>query len=957
MKQSGKKNRKKQCIRLLAALLCAAMMPVSVADSAEEKAFYQAGEPFFQTDFAGYRGGVPEGFQSDAPQLLSSAGQGVRIEAGAALKKTLDTELRGFIVLEAEVQAETGEKILFCFSDSNGNENKGIRLASDGSARVFCGSDVWQTEPLAANRKSGRFTLCIDSVRGTVSAGLDGEFSVREQPLQATVNGVRNLSFVNESGGALTLRSLSVGYGTNLEQGEIAQDSEDTIFVQIGSNQAYHRKNKIPLHVLNPDVRVFEENGEIYLPLKFLNECYEIPLIWHTDTDEAEFTAEKQIRIQAESKSLWKDGESVHFDHPAMIRDGVMYIPLPMAESAFDRKAVRGREGLIALDREPLSLDAMPERVSLILAEMKGSGLEEKFSKLDMSAAERVVAENILDSAWLSGDFGGKEKVPVTDMPFDSAWSIRTEKQPPGDYWNYKLAMPTIGDIKAGDICLISFYARGTYATDESGNAQLEVVLEQNANPWQKSLTTPFAAGEQWQRYFVPFQAKIDHPAGETELNLRLGYRPQTLELAALEAYNFGTEYKLVDMPTTVTTYTGREPDAAWRGTCIENIGQNRRYNTSVKVTDRAGNPVEGAQVRVEMQEHKVDFGTSVSQWYVTGQNVNATEQGRQDVRMYQDTLLKYFNMAVPENAYKWVLWEDGRKSNSRMCADWLYRSNIRLKGHALYWDSKDYSPTTIRDIAFTDPQRFDRLVREHIAEMASEFKDQIFVWDCLNEPSQSRNLMDSLGEDRIRGWFEAAKNAAPEADLYVNEMQILGDDNAQYRKFTKIVEGMVQNGVPFDGVGLQGHFGSVPAGPEAFLEQLKHFAAMGGGKKVALTEYDMTSSDEALQADFLRDLMIACYSLPEFQSFIMWGHWDSDHWRRNAPTFRADWSMKPAGQMWYRLIQYVWNTNVVGGTDETGSYSVSAYEGDYEITVIKDGREVQAHKRIDANGVIEIIL
>lgn len=956
-KQSGMKKRKKGLIRLLGTLLIAAMLPVSAAEQKiSEQTFYHVGDVVFQTVFEGYIGGVPEGFWSNAAHGLRKGKQGVQIETGASLQKTLEREMQGFVILEAEIQAEAGEKVILQVSDSSGNLSKGILLAEDGDARLYCGKGDWQTELLSGKKKNGKFTLCVDTVRDTVSAGVGGKILLKRKEISQPIEGVKTISFINQSGGELIVKNLKINYGTDLELGEIAGDSQDTIFVQIGNNQGYHRKNKIPLHVLNPEVRVFEE-GEVYLPLKFLNECYEIPLVWNADANEAQISAAHQVKIREGSKKVWTDGEEISFEYPALIRDGVMYIPISMAEYVFGKKASYGREGLVALEQVELNLDSMPERINLILAELSGSGLEEKLEKLDLGMAEKVVAENILDQAWLSGDFGSKEKVAVSDMPFDSAWSLRTEKQPPGNYWDYKLAMPTVGDIQAGDICLLTMYARTISAADESGNAQFEVVVEQNFNPWGKSLTVPFAVTNQWQRFFIPFQAKIDHPAGETEVNIRLGYRPQVLEVADLQLLNFKHSYALVDMPTTQTTYVGREEDAAWRRECLDEIQKNRRHELAVRVTDKEGNPLEGAEVHVEMQEHKVDFGTSVSQWYVTGQNMNDTEKGRADIRNYQDTLLKYFNLAVPENAYKWVLWEDGRKSNSRMCTDWLWRNNMRIKGHSLYWDSKDYSPANIRNIAFTDPLRFDQMVRQHITDMAAEFKDQIFVWDCLNEPSQSRNLLDSLGEEQIRGWFEAARAAAPEAELYVNEMQILGEDNVQFRKFTQIVEDMVENDVPFDGVGLQGHFGSVPAGPVAFLNQLKHFSKITGGKKVAVTEYDMLSPDEALQADFLRDVMIACYSIPEFQSFIMWGHWDSDHWRRNSPTFRADWSMKPGGQMWYRLTQYVWNTNVSGSTDESGVFGLDVYEGNYKITVTKDGKEVQTEQKVWDDGKVQLIV
>ncbi|MFC3343183.1 fibronectin type III domain-containing protein [Paenibacillus abyssi] len=94
------------------------------------------------------------------------------------------------------------------------------------------------------------------------------------------------------------------------------------------------------------------------------------------------------------------------------------------------------------------------------------------------------------------------------------------------------------------------------------------------------------------------------------------------------------------------------------------------------------------------------------------------------------------------------------------------------------------------------------------------------------------------------------------------------------------------------------------------------------------------------MQAMFTRDLLTATFSHPNVESFTMWGFWDGAHWQSNAPLYRADWTLKPAGEQWQRLIYNTWWTDVRGVTDAEGTYKTRGFYGDYEIAVTYEGTE-----------------
>jgi hypothetical protein len=74
-------------------------------------------------------------------------------------------------------------------------------------------------------------------------------------------------------------------------------------------------------------------------------------------------------------------------------------------------------------------------------------------------------------------------------------------------------------------------------------------------------------------------------------------------------------------------------------------------------------------------------------------------------------------------------------------------------------------------------------------------------------------------------------------------------------------------------------------------------------------------------------------FSHPAVEGIIMWGFWDAAHWKKNAPLFREDWSLKPAGQIYKDLVLEEWRTQNSGPTDGKGVYQTRGFHGRYKIT------------------------
>jgi GH35 family endo-1,4-beta-xylanase len=239
--------------------------------------------------------------------------------------------------------------------------------------------------------------------------------------------------------------------------------------------------------------------------------------------------------------------------------------------------------------------------------------------------------------------------------------------------------------------------------------------------------------------------------------------------------------------------------------------------------------------------------------------------------------------------------------------------------------------------------------VNEHVSELATALRGRLVHWDVLNEPFDNHDLMDLLGPDVMVEWFRTAHTADPGAKLFINDYGILagGGGTTPHRDhYEKTIRFLVDKGAPFDGIGIQGHFGSALTGPEDVLKILDRYAKFG--KQIWITEYDVDVDDEALAGEFTRDLYTTLFSHPAVGGILMWGFWDGAHWHNSAPLYRQDFSIKPAGQAYRKLVLEDFRTNTTGTTDASGTFKTRGFYGTYEVVVSAGGKTKTAQFSFD---------
>jgi endo-1,4-beta-xylanase len=278
----------------------------------------------------------------------------------------------------------------------------------------------------------------------------------------------------------------------------------------------------------------------------------------------------------------------------------------------------------------------------------------------------------------------------------------------------------------------------------------------------------------------------------------------------------------------------------------------------------------------------------------------------------YRAAVAAQFDTVTPENVMKWEVVEPQRGQFDFTQADQLVAfakaNRQRVRGHTLVWHNQ--LPSWLTSGTWTRAQLRD-ILRQHIRTEAGHFRGKLWAWDVVNEAfNDDGTLRDTLwlrviGPDYIADAFRWAHQADPGAILFYNDFNIEGV-NPKSDAVHALLSRLRREGVPVQGVGLQGHLGTQFGFPGDVLQNLRRFAAIG--LDTAITEADvrsilpMDSAKTQAQAAGYSLLLQSCLLQPRCISFTVWGFSDKYQWvpgtfpgQGSAALFDADFQPKPA--------------------------------------------------------------
>lgn len=224
--------------------------------------------------------------------------------------------------------------------------------------------------------------------------------------------------------------------------------------------------------------------------------------------------------------------------------------------------------------------------------------------------------------------------------------------------------------------------------------------------------------------------------------------------------------------------------------------------------------------------------------------------------------------------------------------ADFCRKNGIKLRGHNLMWHSQmanwmfyDYDKKQEKELnenalkpaerpqfapgqgqrrgpgaGFKNPYEGMKYVKkevlylrmkEHIDVVVKRYKDVIYCWDVFNEaisdskwgePLRDSHFFKIVGNDEyIRKAFIFAREADPNALLFYNDYNEC--DPAKRDRIYNMIKKMKEDGIPVDGIGMQGHYNIYGPSEEDMEAALQKYSEIVD--HIHVTELDIRVNQE----------------------------------------------------------------------------------------------------------------
>jgi endo-1,4-beta-xylanase len=254
---------------------------------------------------------------------------------------------------------------------------------------------------------------------------------------------------------------------------------------------------------------------------------------------------------------------------------------------------------------------------------------------------------------------------------------------------------------------------------------------------------------------------------------------------------------------------------------------------------------------------------------------------------------LDNFDVITPENEMKWQFMEP-------VVGHFAFPTADELVGHAISRGIAVHGHTLVYNMQLPDwmvqrsrwkPGELEQVLSDYVHVVVSHYAGKVQSWDVINEPLNDWGepvgfFMTQIGERYMEVALRAAREADPDAKLYINEIGA-DDINAKSNGLYELAKRLRERGVPLDGVGFQYHTALGPGAPliHSVRANLQRFADLG--LEVAISEMDVkTSKGPGSLADRFEDqakvyyeAARACADQPACARFTTWGVTDKYSW------------------------------------------------------------------------------
>jgi endo-1,4-beta-xylanase len=237
-----------------------------------------------------------------------------------------------------------------------------------------------------------------------------------------------------------------------------------------------------------------------------------------------------------------------------------------------------------------------------------------------------------------------------------------------------------------------------------------------------------------------------------------------------------------------------------------------------------------------------------------------------QSVTTHSALLLEHFNSVTTENEMKFDSLQRTEGVFTYAPADQLVnfarQNGMNVRGHALVWHRQTPAWMFSENGAPASAERVLERMRNHITNVVTHFKGSVQAWDVVNEAMMDDGQLRTAEEERedqrspwygatgdsyIAEAFRAAHDADPDAKLFYNDYY--NYIPVKHQAIYEMLRGLLAQGVPVHGVGLQGHLNIRPSTietnqayhqtPENMEAAIQLYASLG--LEVHVTEMDLS--------------------------------------------------------------------------------------------------------------------
>lgn len=279
--------------------------------------------------------------------------------------------------------------------------------------------------------------------------------------------------------------------------------------------------------------------------------------------------------------------------------------------------------------------------------------------------------------------------------------------------------------------------------------------------------------------------------------------------------------------------------------------------------------------------------------------NITTNGQVRSDFASYWDQI-------TPENEGKWGSVEQNRDQMNWSALDRIHdyarQNGLSFKQHTFVWGSQQPSW-----VAGLPPAEQAAEVEEWIRLFCERYPDVDMI-DVVNEPPPhtTPSYLNALGGAGQSGYdwiiqaFGWARQYCPNAVLILNDYNVLRYGDADH--FIEIANAVKGSGV-VDALGSQSHDHEDQELSD-LQTRLNNLIAVG--LPIYITEYDVSTTDDARQLQIYQEQFPLFFDTPQIQGITIWGYIFGETWsqapdsgliRNGQPRPAMTWLMNYLGR------------------------------------------------------------